>query len=86
MVVKTYRIVVEILAFDVYKSQLLWCEARTIDRPWFITFLSRRNFETAEKTDYCMSCYGSIGKFGVYMFRRYISPLEYNVEVTSTMK
>ena len=84
MVVNTYRIVEEILAFDVYKSQLLWCEARTIDRPWFITFLSRRNFETAEKTD--MFRYGSFDKFGVYFFRRYISPLEYNVEVTSTMK
>ena len=38
---------VEILAFDVYKSPLLLCEGRTIDRTRLITFLNRRNSENS---------------------------------------
>ena len=33
-----------------------------------------------------MSCYGSIGRLGVSLIRRYFSPLKYKVELTSTTK
>ena len=38
---------VEILAFDVYKSPVLLCEARTIDSTRLITFLNHRNSENS---------------------------------------
>ena len=42
--------------------------------------------KTVEKANYSMFCYGSIGKLGVYLIRRYFSPLKYKVELTSTTK
>ena len=38
---------VEILAFDVYESSLLLCEARMTDILRLITFLDRRNRENS---------------------------------------